>query len=179
MGNEADNTVMLIIGVFLGIGGGVALLWLALDMLKNKFVEPKKVMIAIVALALLIGGVLIFFNYFGRDDQAIFEASLVKQAVEMNKTLPRMLDKNTRFDEVTVFGTEVHYRHTVVTYSAEELDNDEFQRIMIDKLMNAQCRNPDLTELLRRGVKYRYNYFGNQGRLISTVLISKETCRIR
>ncbi len=179
MGAEANQIVLLIIGIILVLAGIVSLLWLVVSRVKNKASKQINRVFLFVGLALVLSGAYLTVEFFNNDKPTPFEINLTEQAEELNKSLPKMLDDNTRFEDVTVFGTEIYYRHTVVNQSIDQLDQEAFQKIMHMKLINNQCQNNDIIALLQRGVKYRYNYFGNKGALISTVVISKGACGVR
>lgn len=179
MDNEADQIVLLIIGIILIVAGIILFLWLAVSLIKKKTSKRQNIVSLVVGVALVLCGVYLNIIFFNKDKLTPLESNLINQAEEMNKSLPRMLDENTRFDDVTVLGTEIYYRNTVVNSSADQIDKYSFQNIMYQKLTKYLCPKQDITAMLKGGVKYRYNYFGNKGVLISTVVISKETCGIR
>jgi len=179
MGAVTDQMVMLIIGIILILAGIISLVWLAVSLVKKKATKLNNIISLLVGVAFVLCGTYLAIDFFNKDKQTPFEVSLIEQAKELNKSLPKMLDENTRFDEVTVYGTEVYYRHTVVNHAVDQLDREIFQQIMNKKLTREQCPKNDIITLLKGGVKYRYNYFGNRGALISSVVISKETCGVR
>lgn len=179
MENMTDQTVLLVFGVILIALGSVSLIWTAASLATGKVSRQKGLIYLLGGLAFVLCGAYVATGPDNKDKLSSLEANLIKQAEEMNQRLPSMLDENTRFDDVSVFGTEIYYRNTVVNSSAVEVDMAAFQKIMYEKLTNHLCPQQEIEEMLRHGVTYRYNYFGNQGALISTVVISKEICGIR
>lgn len=179
MENMTDQTILLVFGIILIIFGAVSLICVCVSLARKTLSRQQRLFYSIGSLAFILCGAYLAAGLNTSEKATSLEENLIRQAEELNQRLPRMLDENTRFDDVSVYGTEIYYRNTVVNSTAGQVDMAAFQQIMYEKLTNYLCPQQEIAELLRRGVTYRYNYFGNQGGLISSVIISRETCGIR
>ena len=179
MGAEADQLVLYIFGAILLLAGG-AVCFLASKSLKSKESAQLNPLLKLIAgIALVVAGIVLILGFESKHGQLTLEEKLQSQMTEINQTLPRMLDENTQFDIVRVTGREINYDHTVVSRASYDLDSIVFQKIMIEKLTNELCPQAEIRALLRENVRYRYNYYASDGVLVSSVLISKETCGLR
>lgn len=179
MAEGSEQVVLLIVGVLLAIAAVVALAYPYVLKQRDNSGQQKSSPFIAAGVLLASCAVWMMSLYLSPDEPLTLEANLLKQAAELNQSLPKMLDENTRFDEVIVQGTDISYRHTVVSRASDQLDSTVFQSIMTEKLVKEQCPKAELEELLRRGVRYHYDYYGNRGILVSSVVISKEVCGIR
>ena len=151
MGADADQAVLYIVGAIFVLAGGGVCFWASRSLAQKGPERQKQLLKLIAGIAIAVSGVVLMIGFGDGSRPLTVEEKLQQQAVEINKTLPKMLDENTRFDVVRVAGRDINYEHTVVSHSSTELDS----------------------------VVYRYNYFANDGVLVSSVLIAKETCGLR
>lgn len=179
MGAEADQAVLYIFGAILVLAGVAVCYAASTAMAKKETARYNPLLKLIAGIALAVAGIVMTLGFEGRSGQLTLEENLQKQMLEINQMLPKMLDENTRFDVVRVSGREINYDNSVVTKASYELDTIAFQNIMIEKLTNELCPKEEIVELLRENVRYRYNYFASDGVLVSSVLISRETCGLK
>jgi hypothetical protein len=179
MGAESDQAVLYIFGAVLVLAGGAVCYLASRAMTKKEPAQFNPLLKLIAGIGLVVAGIVLLLGFESRHGQPTLEEKLQTQMAEINQTLPRMLDENTQFDIVRVTGREINYDHTVVSRASYELDSIVFQNIMIEKLTKELCPQDDIRALLRESVRYRYNYYASDGVLVSSVLISRETCGIR
>ena len=179
MGATADQTIMVTLGVLLAIAGGLTLLTLAALLVKGVITRQRLNKFLAVGIAALVCGTLLTIHYSRPEQVSALEKNLNRQAAELNSRLPKMLDENTRFDEVIVEGKIITYRHTVVNHASNQLNLNTFQSIMHEKLTKEQGPKEEIIGMLENGIEYQYLYFGNDGGLVSAVRISPVTCGLR
>ncbi|WP_374351354.1 hypothetical protein [Chitinimonas sp.] len=75
----------------------------------------------------------------------------IKEAEEINKTLPKMVDKDTRWDKVTVEESQVYFDYTAMVSAVASSDkpelNAEFQKFALTSL----CVDSDARRLMAAG----------------------------
>lgn len=102
---------------------------------------------------------------------------LARQAsVELNKTLPQMVDQVTRFDSASPgSGSEIIYNYTIVPVSSKNANSAHFADYAT-WLQQTKCAHSDKNILLASGVTEVYIYHGNDGGEIVRVPISAKGC---
>lgn len=89
MDNEADQIVLLIIGIILIVAGIILFFWLAVSLIKKKTSKRQNMVSLVVGVALVLCGVYLNIIFFNKDKLTPLESNLINQAEEMNKSLPR------------------------------------------------------------------------------------------
>lgn len=108
-----------------------------------------------------------------------FEAALVRASNTVNKSLPVVVDKSTRLDNVTAGpGRRFTYNYTLVNTAARDFDRDYFLREMSRSLRKGVCTNDDMQIFLRNGVVIAYAYRLHDGQSVGRVEISPTHCGI-
>ena len=94
-----------------------------------------------------------------------------------NKTLPMMVNEDTRWDSASMIpGQEMVYNYTLVNYSATDIDAQIFSHVVSQAAINEACKHPSLQILYQNGIALKYNYYSNDESLISHVKISPADC---
>ena len=105
------------------------------------------------------------------------QASLNRLAVQINRNVPVMIDKETEL--LAAVGTEgmLTYNYRLVSYSVSQLDATRFAVGAKERVTQGACSRPETRDdLLKNGVTLRYSYFDKDKQHIATVDISSADC---
>ena len=109
-------------------------------------------------------------------DQRSLSVELTKTAAMLNKNGPVMLDEETRLDSVATFKNYIIYNNTMVNYSVEQLDPNQFTTLLQDIVIKPLCSNKDLKAFQDYGVTMVYRYLDKSGNFISELSKDMSTC---
>lgn len=101
---------------------------------------------------------------------------LSKVSNEMNKSLPMMIDKETKCVSTYAFDKEIGYAYELVNKSSSEIDKSNFLNISTPKLKNFVCTTPHMQKFLNNGVSIGYIYYGNDSGFIGKITITPSQC---
>jgi hypothetical protein len=105
------------------------------------------------------------------------QASLNRLAVQINRNVPVMIDKETEL--LAAVGTEgmLTYNYRLVSYSVSQLDATRFAVGAKERVTQGACNRPETRDdLLKNGVTLRYSYFDKDKQHIATIDISSADC---
>jgi len=109
------------------------------------------------------------------------EAEIVQTLADgsraVNKTLPVMIDKDTRLDSTEASGKVFLYNFTFVEHEASAIDPLDFARSMKPQIARGACEDEASRAFLENGVRYRYRYHGKDGEEIATITVGSKDCR--
>lgn len=103
-------------------------------------------------------------------------ATLKRNAEEMNKTLPMILDSELTLDSVVVTDNTLLYRVKYINYPSHELDGNAIYERAYKAQLVAHCTNPDMQFLIDNGITMRRDYYANNGILVTQVIIKPSDC---
>ena len=107
-----------------------------------------------------------------------FSNQLIQSANEMNQQLPKMIDPDTRLDSTQGGpGRQLSYNLTLVNYSSNQINNQQFDQKVTPLIKNQTCTHPETQVLFSNKITIRFNYYGNDGRLISTFQVNSSDCK--
>lgn len=99
-------------------------------------------------------------------------------ANEMNKSLPTMIDSDTRFDRVgTGPGRRITYVRTLVNYTANEMPARMLENLIGESIHNGVCSAPEMQIWLNDDVTIVYRYSDRHGNYIHQFIVNRESCR--
>ena len=121
--------------------------------------------LVLIVLAATIGSIMGKYIIDGiSGKQNIFDRNLMETANQLNKNLPIMLDSETRLDSTMALpDKKFSYYFTVVNYSVDELDIENFENIMEPKILNNIKTNSDLKQFRDNKVTMIYFYKDKNG----------------
>jgi hypothetical protein len=132
--------------------------------------------IIITALATALGGVLGTYGYHaltGSNPDASFDRVMMKEADELNKTLPMMLDKETRLNTTMAGpGNRFTYAFTVVNYTKEQLDSARFVALVRPGIVATYKSNDKMRLMRERGTELHYQYSDKNGVFLTDIVVS-------
>ena len=86
---------------------------------KSSKITPIQIIIFVISFAVAYFAV----DYFFSKSDSTPNAMLVTVSAEMNKTMPKMLDAETRLDSTSVENATLNYHYTLVNLSKESGEN--------------------------------------------------------
>ena len=95
---------------------------------KSSKISPLQIVVFIVSFAVAYFAV----DYFFSRNEATPNEMLVTVSKEMNKTMPKMVDVETRLDSTSVENSTLNYHYTLVNVvkDSTEIDLDEVKNTM-------------------------------------------------
>lgn len=103
---------------------------------------------------------------------------LVQTSDMMNQSLPRMVDEDTRWDTSFVGpGKMLNYKYTLLKYSVDQIDREQFAQYIRTPLTNSICTNPATQIFPDNGVLLGFNYYDNAQNHIATIKITPKDCK--
>ena len=110
----------------------------------------------------------------------IIHDSLAEVTTEMNKTLPTMVDEETRLDRVGVYGKTFYGRYTLVNFAIEELDRTQIQG-MHDHLktlhVNSYCTNPGTKTLRDNNSGRELDIYDKNSKWVTKITVTPGDCK--
>ena len=105
---------------------------------------------------------------------------LDKLALEAKKSLPKIIDSDTRLDYVDSVGNKFTYHYTLLTVTSFE--ETSYLRTALPpeikpKAVQYFCGKKIMRQVLDAGIPITYSYDTQLGRPIVTVAVTKEDCR--
>ena len=102
---------------------------------------------------------------------------LISTAADLNKSLPRLIDPDTRWDRVTPGpGLRLIYTYTLIKQEAGNVDVEKFHAGMQALLRKSVCSRENMQDLMKNGVKLAYTYRGSDGRFVSLLEVAQAHC---
>lgn len=77
----------------------------------------------------------------------------------LNKSLPTMLDKETRWDYVFLKDGDLYGKYTLVNYLVEDLDIAIYKAAMTSQTTASVCSNEELREFIDNDKSIIYTYY--------------------
>lgn len=104
-------------------------------------------------------------------------AAFRDQVLQANKTLPVMIDKETRFDRVeAVPGAKFLYHYTFVNYKSSEIAPEWLYSDLLTSVRLRACKDEGMKKIINAGGTFAFSYFGREGLLIGGFEINKQGC---
>ncbi len=133
----------------------------------------SKNVILYVILALIVASAVYFVPTFLKDP---FE-KIKNEVLQTNKTLPKMVDEETRFDLVQFVDKKIENHYTLVNITKSEIDIEKMLPNVRESLKNSICTKQNLLDNLSKDVEYSFTYKDKNSELISTIVITKSDCK--
>lgn len=129
-----------------------------------------RITVVLGALALLSGFLVGLWQ--GSNGDRVLENEIAM----MNRSLPGMIDDDTRLDHVALQSGDLYYNYTLVNWLVADLDVARFVSIMTAKLKTAQCLNDETRPLLDQGRKFVYIYRDKSSKPVADIVVEGSDC---
>jgi len=112
------------------------------------------------------------------NTDAMFEKTLLQAANEQNKSLPMMVDKDTRWDSNIVGpGKSWTYMYTLVSPEAKSITNEKINGFLGPRIRNSVCTMKEMEIFVNNGVSMKYLYRDNEGKVVGEVVFNAGDCK--
>ncbi len=102
--------------------------------------------------------------------------TLKKMATEMNSQAPIQLDEDTRMMSVIALQKTLTFNIQLFNYKASQVNPNRFSQVIKENLDHTVCKSKATRDLIDLGVQYVYLYSGNDGKLVTRIVIDKYRC---
>jgi hypothetical protein len=119
------------------------------------------------------------FINLSKEERRDIEATIIENVKLVNKSLPIMVDDETRLDSALAVGMQMHFKYTMVNTELDNIDVNIFRNTITSNLIKGQKSDKNALFMLRTGVIYYFNYFDKNGLLITQIRIDGAMCGIR
>jgi hypothetical protein len=106
-----------------------------------------------------------------------YRIKISKIANDINSTLPRMVDSETKAMTVTAAPNELQYKYVFVNYSSRDIGAQSLQQIWAKDIRTGICSTPDTRDLLKMGIQVTCVYYGSDNKYITEITIREADCR--
>lgn len=111
----------------------------------------------------------------GCSNTSTFDKKMMAAASELNKSLPMMVDQETRLDNAIALPENVfQYNYTLVNLTKDEIDLEVFTAYMKPQITNNVKTNPDLKFFRDNQVTMGYFYKDKNGEFVAKFAVSKK-----
>lgn len=105
------------------------------------------------------------------------EAALREMALELNRSLPKMIDADTQLAFTSGADHEFAFHYKIVSRKAEEVQVGPFEAELRKRLIPASCSDHDLQErFFKNGTTVSHQFQGSDGMPIVTVDVTPQDC---
>ncbi len=123
----------------------------------------------------IFGIMLISAFLIGCSNPLTFDKAMMTAASELNESCPMMVDQETRLDNAVALPDNVfQYNYTLVNFTKEELDLEEFTAHMEPQITNNVKTNPDLKIYRDNQVTMKYYYKDKNGVFVAQFAVTYE-----
>ncbi len=117
-----------------------------------------------------------FKSYHESNDKQDFNQILIETVSELNRSLPMMVDSETRLDNAMGFNKILKYNNTLINYTANEISPSNIFNALDKKITNSVCTSKEMKIFLDNDVTISYSYSGKNGKHIIDIKVSKSKC---
>ena len=125
-------------------------------------------------LALVVGGGIYYFLPTFLSDP--FE-KIKTEVLQTSKTLPKMVDTETRFDSVLFVDKKIENHYTLVNITKSEIDIETMLPNVKESLKNSICGKQNFMDNLSKGIEYSFSYKDKNSEQISIIVVTKSDCK--
>ena len=102
-----------------------------------------------------------------------FDKQLMKVAEEINKNCPFLVDSETQLDStIGGPGDNFTYKYTLINYSINEIDSEEFISLLKPNLINMIKTSKDLEIFRKNLITMNYKYYDKNGIFLGEIKIT-------
>ena len=126
----------------------------------------------VTALAAAVGTLLVK-SLMGDDAALTVDKMLLQAANETNKTLPMMVDRDTRLDATVAGpGNRFTYSYTLVNYSKQNVDIPSLKKYLQPRLLANYKSHDQMKSFRENHVDLNYEYKDKDGVFLFAVIVS-------
>lgn len=115
-------------------------------------------------------------NYIATKASNSNHSYLVEFASETNKSLPTMIDRDTRLDTVLAFNNRLEYMYTLVNLEVSTEIENAILNNLVPTVTNFLCTSDSTRPMLENNIPLSYNYRDMHGRQITDFEVTISDC---
>lgn len=135
----------------------------------------KNILIGLLAIV-AIAGLARFFYMKGALAARYSLSDLHDMAEEANKTLPVMVDPQTRLDKVVASDHLLEKQYTLISAQTSSELTDKLTTTLFPILKAQSCQNKQSMNFYQSGVSEAFTYIDMNGKPIATLTVNKSSC---
>ena len=101
---------------------------------------------------------------------------LLGVAIELNKTLPVTVDRETELRSVDALEGELIYNYVLLNYTSSDIVANEFLAALTPVVRKQACSNVKLDRFWENGVSATYSYSANDDKWIGKIIVTPNQC---
>jgi hypothetical protein len=134
------------------------------------FISSNNLLKKTVGILAIFGLVYIIYFLFVR--KASFDDNLKEIALELNKTCPKMIDKETRLDNaLAIKGNIFQYNYTLLNILKDSMDIELYKASVEPSIVNNVITNPDLETFRKNKITLIYNFKDELNNHITRIIV--------
>lgn len=142
--------------------------------------QGRAIWAGLARVAVVLGTLSLISNFIiGLQQGNDTDLALNEEINMINKSLPSMIDDDTRLDHISIQEKDVYYNYTLVNWLVADIDISRFVSVMTPKLKTAQCNNEETRPLLDEGRKLVYVYRDGASKPVVDIVVDKSDCFIK
>lgn len=111
-----------------------------------------------------------------QERDAFIASTLKKMAGDINAQTPIQVDEDTRLMSVIALQKTITFNVRLPNYKSSQVDSNTLAQTVLENLNHTVCNSKATRDLIDVGVQYVYLYSGNDGKLVTRVVIDKYRC---
>jgi hypothetical protein len=102
---------------------------------------------------------------------------LNREAAQLNRSLPVLIDKETELTSTEAAHAMFIYKYRLVNVSLDKVDHAKFTAAAKPQLVQNSCNRPETRDdFLSKGVTMRFSYFDKDKQHIATIDVTPADC---
>jgi hypothetical protein len=115
--------------------------------------------------------------YFKASEDPRSIEHLSREAAQLNRSLPVLIDKETELTLSEGAHAMFIYKYRLVNVSVDKVDHAKFTAAAKPQLVQNSCNRPETrNEFLSKGVTMRFSYFDKDKQHITTIDVTPADC---
>ena len=111
------------------------------------------------------------------ETKSNFDMAIRNYINDRARSLPAMIDSQTRLDTIVGDSKGINHLYTMVNYSIDELDINYFRKVLRTVVLNKTCTSVESQYFLKRNVVFTYSYYDKYGKQIATATFDATACK--
>jgi|ETNmetMinimDraft_16_1059900.scaffolds.fasta_scaffold90357_1 hypothetical protein len=172
--SQVGNWAMLGLYVFVVVYSVFMLIaiWRSAGNYQGRAIWASLARVAVIlgVLSLLVG-ILLAYQQATDSDLALEE-----EVRMMNRSLPVMVDNETRLDHVSRQDGDYYYSYTLINWLVADIDNERFVSTMTPMLKTSACEDGEVRGHLNEGRKLIYLYRDKTSDPVARIVVQESDC---
>lgn len=139
--------------------------------------QSKKKIISQVAIFIVTFAVAFFGTQYLMSNSNSVDKNLKKQALELNRSCPMMVDKDTRLDKIVALeNNTIQYNYSLINVvkSDPKFNVEAVKKYIKSKSQENLNTNPEMKEYREKEVSLNYYYKDKNGKFLLDFIIKPE-----